>query len=191
MKLSPYALLKSGENFRPRLASLPTKLRFWQAEAWLATWFYSGLVRPASGTWGSLAGFLCAALFSSLPLSSAWQQMTALSAIIIFFGLGVWSGGAYAAAENKGDPASVVIDEVVGIWITFLFVPHHIGWWAAAFVAFRGFDIVKPYPANWCDRHIKGGVFKDGLGIMLDDVVAGIYAGAVVWGMVWVVDLWH
>ena len=76
---------------------------------------------------------------------------------------------------SRRDHGPVVIDEVAGMLISLLFLPATWPVMAAAFVAFRVFDIVKPWPASWADRELKGG-----LGIMLDDILAGLYAAAVV-----------
>ena len=66
----------------------------------------------------------------------------------------------------------MVIDEVVGQWLTLSLIYPDVRYYAIAFVAFRLFDIIKPWPVSWLDRNVKGG-----LGIMVDDVAAGIYAG--------------
>jgi phosphatidylglycerophosphatase A len=72
---------------------------------------------------------------------------------------------------GRHDPGNIVWDEMVGFWLTVALVPVTWSWWLAAFVAFRFFDILKPWPIRQLDRHIKGG-----LGIMLDDIVAALYA---------------
>jgi phosphatidylglycerophosphatase A len=71
-----------------------------------------------------------------------------------------------------------VIDEVVGLWITLASVPLSVGWYALGFVLFRIFDIFKPWPVSWADRHLPGA-----WGIMLDDVVAGLYAAGILFGL--------
>ena len=171
-------MLKTGETLRPHIADLPTGLSALHPAAWLATWFYSGLLRPASGSWGSLAALPFALILYELNLPYQQHLTAAIIAIAILFILGIWGSGRYAKAQASDDPASVVIDEVVGMWIALLFTPFTVGWWIVAFLAFRLFDIVKPPPANWIDRNMHGG-----FGIMLDDVVAGVYAGVLIWAL--------
>ena len=84
---------------------------------------------------------------------------------------GIWASGEYKRLSGKHDSGAIVIDEVAGQWIALLFVPLDPLLYGAAFLLFRVFDIVKPFPANWADREMKGG-----LGVMADDLVAGIYA---------------
>ena len=81
---------------------------------------------------------------------------------------------------DQGDPGIVVIDEIVGQLITLFLVPLHPLTALAGFALFRFFDILKPFPAGWLDRHIHGG-----LGIMLDDVAAGLMALAVLQAGIW------
>ncbi|MCX8506899.1 MAG: phosphatidylglycerophosphatase A [Alphaproteobacteria bacterium] len=168
-------MLKPGENLRPRIARVPENLSHSDPVTWVSTWFYTGLLRPASGSWGSLAALPFAYLFTLIPMLEQMRLVSAAFFIILFYAIGVWSSGKFADAENNTDPASVVIDEVVGMWICLLFTPPSAVWWGVAFLAFRFFDIAKVFPANWCEKNLKGG-----LGVMTDDVVAGIYAGIVV-----------
>jgi phosphatidylglycerophosphatase A len=136
---------------------------------WLlvATWFGSGLSPKAPGTAGSLASFV---LWAPLVLLGApWWALLAASAAL--FALGTLAANAIVRAEGREDPQKVVVDEVVGVGITLLFAPPT--WWALvlAFVLFRVFDIWKPWPVRFFDRTVKGG-----FGVMLDDVVAALYA---------------
>jgi len=155
----------------------------------IATGLFTGYAPFAPGTAGSLAGLF---LYSFIP---GMDTTVVLSiAIIVFFGLGVPSASAVARVvghqlsrgakttkdlfqpgkQHPPDPSIVVIDEVVGMWISLLLLPKNIAIAAAAFLAFRVFDIVKPYPARQLER------YPNGWGIMLDDVVAGVYANIVV-----------
>ncbi|MGR3590903.1 MAG: phosphatidylglycerophosphatase A family protein [Limimaricola soesokkakensis] len=142
----------------------------------IATFFYAGLIRPAPGTWGSLA-----ALVAALPIHWIGGPWLMLAMIALALGLGFPAARAEAARSGDHDPSHVVIDEVVGQWIAIwpvLFGAAHVGapvldlWpgWIAAFVLFRLFDIWKPGLVGRMDRR------GDVTGLMLDDVVAGIFA---------------
>jgi len=138
-----------------------------------STWFFSGYLPKAPGTWGSLAALPFGALIDFYwGLTGLWVFATAL------FALGCWTSNLYVSIFGKEDPGEVVIDEVVGIFVVLAFVPLSLVWYAVAFCLFRVFDIVKPFPINLLDRHVKGG-----LGIMIDDVVAAAYAAAIVFAL--------
>ncbi|MBS1820326.1 MAG: phosphatidylglycerophosphatase A [Acidobacteria bacterium] len=129
----------------------------------LATALGAGLAPRAPGTFGSAVGLL---LWWVLPTSPAIQA----TAIVAVFVLGAWSGSAAERHYGRSDPGQVVIDEVLGQLITLFLNP--VGWAGAliAFLLFRVFDIIKPYPANRLEA-LHGGV-----GIMADDAMAGVYA---------------
>ena len=86
----------------------------------------------------------------------------------------------YVEAAGQADPGAVVIDEVAGQWLALIAIPLDPLLYLLAFLAFRLFDILKPWPVGWADREVKGG-----LGIMLDDALAADYAAAVLWGVAW------
>ena len=136
----------------------------------LATWFGAGLLRPAPGTWGSLA---------ALPL--AWiivhfgSPLALAAATIAVFAVGCWVGGVYERAGGGKDPGVVVIDEVAGQWLVLIAAPLDPWYYIAAFVLFRLCDITKPWPANWAERRFTGG-----LGIMMDDIMAALYGVAAI-----------
>ena len=132
----------------------------------LATSFGVGYVPYAPGTFGSAAGLL---LWWFLPNSFAIQ----LAAIVLVFAIGSWSGNIAEHHFGASDPPPVVIDEVMGMWITLLLNP--VGWQGAviAFLLFRLFDVIKPYPANRLER------LRGGLGVMADDGMAAVYANLV------------
>ena len=138
---------------------------FWH---FLAFGFGTGLARKAPGTWGTLAGLVFVPLLQlvSLPLALA-----VIAAASVF---GVWLCGKVADDLGVHDHGGIVWDEIVGIWITLVLFPAHWGWWLAGFVAFRFFDILKPWPIRALDRRLGGG-----LGIMLDDILAGVCAALV------------
>jgi phosphatidylglycerophosphatase A len=137
----------------------------------LATWFGVGLLPKAPGTWGSLA---------ALPIGyviTTWgsSKLLGILAILIFI-IGIWASNVISNEIGIADPSEIVIDEVVGQWIVLLAIPPNIILYFFAFVLFRLFDIWKPWPVSWADREIKGG-----LGIMLDDVFAAIFASVILW----------
>ena len=93
--------------------------------------------------------------------------------VIVIFLVGVIVSTIVSDEENNSDPSKVVIDEWVGMWIALLMIPNEWLWLGIAFILFRIFDIVKLYPANRFER------LQGGWGIMMDDVVAGLYAGVI------------
>lgn len=125
--------------------------------------FGTGYAPVASGTFGSAAGLV---VWYLVPRSLVAQSI----AIIIVFALGSWSGSVAEEYYGRLDPGQVVIDEVAGMLVTLFLVPAGRIWAIVAFFLFRLSDIVKPYPANRLER-LPGGV-----GIMADDVMAGVYA---------------
>jgi phosphatidylglycerophosphatase A len=139
--------------------------------ALLATWFGTGFLPVVPGTCASVAALPCAALLVWLG------GPTLLLAVgTALFVVGMWAADAYMAAVKVHDPAAIVIDEVVGQWVTVALLPLDPVVYALGFVLFRVLDVVKPWPANFIDRAVTGG-----LGVMLDDVVAGAYAAGALW----------
>ena len=145
----------------------------------IATWFGAGLLPIAPGTWGSLAAFH----FAYIIFVYSGHYVLIMGTVALFF-IGVQASNNVEKSAQKKDPRFIVVDEVVGQWIVLLPLPflyHHVDpdrfyWFFApiavvAFLTFRIFDIWKPWPINYVDKNVPGG-----LGIMLDDVVAGIYA---------------
>ena len=131
----------------------------------IATGAYSGYLPKAPGTWGSVVGVLLWLGLNKLaPLSYA-------AVIGGIFVIGTIAAGAAEKIVDTGDPGLVVVDDIVGILITLAMIPNHPAYVIAGFALFRFFDILKPFPVGWLDQHIHGG-----MGIMLDDVVAGLYA---------------
>ena len=136
---------------------------------WIACGFGSGLSPLAPGTAGSLAALLPWLALRELP------PLAYALAVVAAFVLGVWACGRAIAVLQLADPGVAVWDEFVGQWIALaplLAVPARSWLWVAAgFVLFRIFDIGKPWPVSWADRRVGGG-----LGVMLDDAIAGLYA---------------
>ncbi|HZO98815.1 MAG TPA: phosphatidylglycerophosphatase A [Terriglobia bacterium] len=137
---------------------------------WLATCGAVGYFPVAPGTAGSLVGVAIAAGLANLFRNGPWTVVALVLVAAILFALGTWSAGRAEEQFGRVDPGPVVIDEVVGQIVTLLARPHaNWKWLVGGFVAFRIFDIIKPFPAGRAER------LPDGLGIMADDVVAGLY----------------
>jgi phosphatidylglycerophosphatase A len=132
----------------------------------LATWFGAGLLPKAPGTWGSLAALPFAWILVTL---GGWQSL-AMATLIVFL-VGWWAAARVVAKMTIDDPGFIVIDEVAGQWLVLLLAPPDLLHYLAGFALFRLFDITKPWPVGWADRHIKGG-----LGVMFDDLLAGLYS---------------
>lgn len=131
----------------------------------LATGFYVGKIAKAPGTWGSLAAFLPWLLIKDLPLLA---YLLVLLAVLI---VGFFVAGSAEKIIDCPDAGCIVIDEFLGMFITLIAVPQHPVALFLGFVLFRIFDIAKPFPVSWFDQNIHGGT-----GIMMDDVIAGLYA---------------
>ncbi|HEX5321532.1 MAG TPA: phosphatidylglycerophosphatase A [Stellaceae bacterium] len=129
----------------------------------IATGLGAGLLPGAPGTWGSLAALPCA-------WALVWfgGKIALAGAALVAFGLGCWASG--VASDGK-DPGWIVIDEIAAQWLVLLAAPLDWRAYLAGFLLFRIFDIWKPFPIRRVERAVPGG-----LGIMLDDVLAAIYA---------------
>ena len=139
----------------------------------LATWFGAGLVPWAPGTVGSAAALPLAALLYWLG-----GPILVLAAAVAIFLVGWRAAEQYGQATGASDPKEVVIDEVAAQMLPLAVAPFELLPWLAAFVAFRFFDVWKPFPCGYLDRTLHGG-----LGVMADDVAAGVYAIIVIVGL--------
>jgi len=154
----------------------------------IGTFLGVGYIRPAPGTWGSLAalpyGWLLHVI-GGLPLL--------LVGIVVGFLKGWWATAQMTKGSDDHDPSEIVVDEVIGQWIALIPLSYAAGsmgisilnmWpgWIAAFILFRLFDITKPWIIGWADRR------GDALGVMLDDVIAGVFAAL---GVVVLAALFH
>jgi phosphatidylglycerophosphatase A len=144
-------------NLRQRVLHSPVLL--------LAFGFGSGLAPKAPGTIGTLAAIPLYLLLAKLPLIGY------VLVVLLSFMVGCWLCGEAAKQLGVHDFGGIVWDEFVGYWITMFAAPAGWLWIALAFVLFRLFDIWKPWPIRTADKQVQGG-----LGIMLDDVLAGLYA---------------
>jgi phosphatidylglycerophosphatase A len=133
----------------------------------IATWFGSGYLPKAPGTWGSLA----ALPFGWVILTVLPGALPLLTASIVLLFVGVWASSLHSDMLGTHDAGEIVVDEVVGQWIVLAIAPFSPLGWLAAFLLFRFFDVLKPWPISWIDARVTGG-----WGIMLDDVVAGLFA---------------
>lgn len=134
----------------------------------------SGAAPWAPGTFGTLAAVPLWYLLAqtSLPVY--------LTLTLVAFVIGIWLCGRTSRDLGVHDHGGIVWDEFVGYWITMIAVPVDWIWALLGFVLFRLFDIWKPWPIRPIDRHVHGG-----LGIMLDDVLAGVFAALVLQGLLW------
>ena len=144
------------------------------AHFWFATWFGSGLAPKAPGTAGTLATVPLHFLLIQMPVAAH------LGFLILFVILATWSANRLAIDMKMKDPQIVVVDESAGVLIAlFLMGPTTLWTVIAAVILFRLFDMTKPWPISAVEKLQPAGV-----GIMADDVVAGIVAGLLVyWGM--------
>lgn len=153
------------------------KINFKSPVFWFATWFGLGLMKPAPGTWGSLGALPFAIIIYELG-----GYVLFIASIVLLCVMGVYVADKFSKATGIEDNAMIVIDEVAGQWIALLPVFFLFGnqpiWVIIAFILFRLFDGYKPWPVGWIDQEVTGG-----LGIMLDDIVAGIISALIITGI--------
>lgn len=158
---------------------MPSPLPFRHPVTLVATFFGAGLLPKAPGTWGSLATLPFAWVIDGW---TGWWGLVAAAAIL--FCIGWWAANGYIRHARIEDPGAIVIDEVVAQLLVLAVVPRELAWYGAGFVAFRVFDMAKPWPISWADRTIKGG-----LGTMVDDVLAAIFAAVILTGAMMVISI--
>ena len=137
----------------------------------LATLGPIGRLRPAPGTWGSAAGVITGIGILSIG------PFILEAAIIIVSLLGVVAANAYERVSGKKDASDVIIDEVAGQWIVLLVIPMEPLWIIAAFLVFRFLDITKIGPIGMAEK------WPGGIGVMADDIIAGVIGAAGLWGL--------
>lgn len=140
----------------------------------LATVFGVGYAPVASGTWGTLVALPLAWLASGW---SGGAQLALLAGVTL---VGIWAAHEAGQALGVVDARQIVVDEVAGLLVTTLWLPLTVPSLVAAFVLFRLFDILKPWPASYFDRKVKNGA-----GVVLDDLCAGVYARATLALLAW------
>ncbi len=138
----------------------------------IATGFYSGYTPKAPGTMGTLVAFPIHFLIILLPATGYYLALTAILVLAII------TAGMAEKIIDRQDPGMVVIDEIIGMLIGLINAPLTLPALVVAFILFRIFDICKPFPVGWLDKHLHGGT-----GIVLDDVMAGIYTLACMQGL--------
>lgn len=153
------------------ITPLPNGLRFADPIVTVATFGGSGLLRPAPGTWGSLA-----AVFAAWPLGVIGGPVALSIAAVIAFLAGLWATEKYIAASGNHDPSEVVIDEVAAMWLVMAALPPTPLAYLLGFLCFRLYDIWKPWPIKGIERRVSGE-----MGVMVDDIVAAIYAIITAW----------
>ena len=131
----------------------------------LAFGFGAGLSPKAPGTMGTIVAVLIYLLLPSMP------PIIYAGLVLLSFVFGIWICGKTAEDLGVHDHGGIVWDEFVGYWVTMFMAPSGLFWVLLGFVLFRLLDIFKPWPIKWADKELAGG-----LGIMLDDVLAGIMA---------------
>ncbi len=130
----------------------------------LALGFGTGCVPKLPGTAGTLVGVLIYLLLQNL------EVLIYLTIVIVLFAMGIWLCGKTIQKLGAHDHPAIVWDEIVGYLVTMIMAPSGWVWILLGFVIFRLFDIWKPWPIRWADRKVTGG-----FGVMLDDVIAGLY----------------
>ncbi len=159
------------------MAAVPTPVRL------VATFFGAGTFPAASGTFGSMVALPFGIALLQIP--APFGRLALLVAVTGVLALGVWASGRYCAATEQPDSGEVVIDAVAGQWLALVFAAPDNAWhFLAAFLLFRFFDIAKPWPASWAQDHLPGG-----WGVMMDDIVAGLYAAATLYAGIWAAQL--
>ena len=133
----------------------------------VACGFGSGFVPKIPGTAGTLVGIPIVLLMQLLPVLGQWL------AVVLMFLVGCYVCEYSARALNLGDPGAIVWDEITGFCVAMMLVPVSVLNIVIAFILFRVFDIAKPWPISLADRKVSGG-----FGIMLDDLIAGVFANA-------------
>ncbi len=160
------------KTFKESFAARPwlKEIDYRQPYVLVATWFGCGLLIPASGTWGSLG-----ALPFGLILLKLGGAPLLLATIALLLPLGFWASRLFHEATKTEDCGAVVVDEVAGMWVALLVTSLNPILVLAAFVLFRFFDILKPWPISFVEKKLPGD-----WGVMADDLLAGVFTAACV-----------
>jgi len=140
-----------------------------KAAVFLATGFYIGKIPLAPGTFGSLIGLPLCFLLAEIQLSAA------IIAVLLIIALAIWISNVAERTLERKDPGCIVIDEIAGMVVTLIGLPFNLTTATIGFILFRILDILKPFPIRILDKRLPGG-----LGIVADDVVAGIFANVLI-----------
>ncbi|MBX2834096.1 MAG: phosphatidylglycerophosphatase A [Micavibrio sp.] len=149
----------------------------------LATWFGFGVMKPAPGTWGSIG-----ALPFGIVIYMAFGLIPFIVSIALVTAIGWWAAHGFEKRTGIHDSKHVVIDEVAGQWIAlipvFFMLDINAPFIALAFILFRIFDILKPWPVSYFDQKVSGAS-----GVMGDDLVAGFFAASILYGIIRIAGL--
>ena len=140
-----------------------------KAAVFLATGFYIGKIPLAPGTFVSLIGLPLCFLLAEIQLSAA------IIAVLLIIALAIWISNVAERTLERKDPGCIVIDEIAGMVVTLIGLPFNLTTATIGFILFRILDILKPFPIRILDKRLPGG-----LGIVADDVVAGIFANVLI-----------
>jgi len=140
-----------------------------KAAVFLATGFYVGNIPFAPGTFGSLIGLPFCYLLAEIQLGAA------IIATLLLIGLAIWISNAAERTLKRKDPGCIVVDEMAGMAVTLIGLPFNFTTVVTGFILFRILDILKPFPIRVLDKRLSGG-----LGIVADDVVAGIFSNIII-----------
>jgi len=140
-----------------------------KAAVFLATGFYVGNIPFAPGTFGSLIGLPLCYLLAEIQLTAA------IIAALLLIGLAIWISNAAERTFKRKDPGCIVVDEMAGMVVTLIGLPFNLITVVTGFILFRILDILKPFPIRVLDKRLSGG-----LGIVADDVVAGIFSNIII-----------
>lgn len=152
---------------------VPDQVKFSDVYVRIASWFGCGFLSPAPGTWGSLG-----AIPFGVAIYAGGGQTALILCVIMITVIGLWAAHKFDHAMDGHDSKMIVIDEVAGQWIALIPAALNPLYILIAFIAFRVFDIAKPWPISFIDKNVKGA-----LGVMGDDIVAGLLAALVVIGL--------
>lgn len=155
-----------------------SKLNMKHPYVWIATWFGAGFMCPGPGTWGSAAAIpFLLILYKFQGLDGVWVGLITITAF------GFWASTLFDKATGGHDNKMIVVDEVVGQWLALLPMLYLSGMNVTltllGFIFFRFFDILKPWPISWLDKRCGGA-----MGVMVDDILAGIAAAALLTGYI-------
>ena len=154
-----------------KLHTPPEKLSIFSPVTLLASFGGSGFITPASGTWGSLAAL---PIITYILFNYSGLYLLYLSFTLFLIGMWVCREWLNAVGDQDNDPSMIVIDEAAGLSLTLAFAEMSLISVFLGFALFRLFDIAKPWPISWLEKRFSGA-----FGIMIDDMVAGLLAGII------------
>lgn len=154
-----------------KLHTPPEKLSIFSPVTLLASFGGSGFITPASGTWGSLAAL---PIGTYILFNYSGLYLLYLSFTLFLIGMWVCREWLNAVGDQDNDPSMIVIDEAAGLSLTLAFAEMSLISVFLGFALFRLLDIAKPWPISWLEKRFSGA-----FGIMIDDMVAGLLAGII------------